>query len=60
MMPMKFLTPDIEKLTKQQSTKSLAKPGISCGIFQDLFDKTQDEKNRISLYERSYKKQQTR
>ena len=32
---MKYLTPDIAKLTKQNSGKSLAKPGVSCGIFQD-------------------------
>lgn len=35
---MKFLTPDIEKLLKIQSDKSLAKQGVSCGIFQDCFD----------------------
>ncbi|WP_193316044.1 hypothetical protein [Flavicella marina] len=35
---MKFLTPDIEKLAKNMSQKSLAKPGVSCGIFQDLHD----------------------
>lgn len=35
---MKFLTPDIGKLAKTLSKKSLAKPGVSCGIFQDCHD----------------------
>lgn len=33
---MKYLSPEIEALSKQfEITKSLAKPNISCGIFQD-------------------------
>ncbi|WP_165453952.1 hypothetical protein [Hyunsoonleella flava] len=33
---MKFLTPEIEALSKQYvQGKSLAKPSTSCGIFQD-------------------------
>lgn len=32
---MKFLTPEIEALSKNVHTKSLARTGISCGIFQD-------------------------
>ena len=33
---MKFLTPEIEALSKQFiQGKSLAKPNVSCGIFQD-------------------------
>ena len=33
---MKFLTPEIEALSKQYvKGKSLAKPSASCGIFQD-------------------------
>lgn len=35
---MKFLSPDIAKLSKHISNKSLAKPGVSCGIFQDCHD----------------------
>jgi len=38
---MKYLTPEIAKLSKKYeiaSSKSLAKPGISCGIFQDCMD----------------------
>lgn len=35
---MKYLSPEIEQLAKSQSNKSLAKPGVSCGIFQDCFD----------------------
>tara|TARA_B100000809_G_scaffold257341_2_gene298768 strand:+ start:1709 stop:1870 length:162 start_codon:yes stop_codon:yes gene_type:complete len=35
---MKYLTPDIAKLAKGTSKKSLAKPGVSCGIFQDCHD----------------------
>ena len=32
---MKYLTPEIEALTKIKKTKLLARPNISCGIFQD-------------------------
>ncbi|MFV0565850.1 MAG: hypothetical protein ACK5NB_08465 [Flavobacteriaceae bacterium] len=32
---MKFLTPEIAALTKNNHTKSLARTNISCGIFQD-------------------------
>lgn len=35
---MKYLSPDIAKLMKSQSSKSLAKPNVSCGIFQDCQD----------------------
>lgn len=34
---MKYLTPEIEALSKQFETgKSLARPNVSCGIFQEL------------------------
>lgn len=36
---MKYLTPEIEALTKQyggEKNKSLARTNVSCGIFQDL------------------------
>jgi len=36
---MKYLTPEIEALTKQYGglkSKSLARTNVSCGIFQDL------------------------
>lgn len=32
---MKFLTPEIEALSKHSNTKSLARPQVSCGIFQE-------------------------
>ncbi|GAA4966971.1 hypothetical protein [Algibacter aquimarinus] len=32
---MKFLTPEIEALSKDIQGKSLARTNISCGIFQD-------------------------
>jgi len=35
---MNYLTPEIAKHAKYASNKSLAKPGISCGIFQDCLD----------------------
>lgn len=38
---MNYLSPEIArhaKKTRNTSTKSLAKPGVSCGIFQDCFD----------------------
>lgn len=42
---MKYLSPEIAKLAKSQSKKSLAKLGTSCGIFQDCFDKKQSNDN---------------
>lgn len=47
-MPMKYLTPDIAKLSKAQSSKSLAKLGVSCGIFQDCLD-TAEKSNYKNL-----------
>ena len=32
---MKFLTPEIEALSKNMQTKSLVRSNVSCGIFQD-------------------------
>ncbi|MCH4552036.1 hypothetical protein [Aestuariibaculum lutulentum] len=32
---MKYLTPEIEALSKSVNSKSLARPSTSCGIFQD-------------------------
>ena len=32
---MKYLTPEIEALSKNINTKSLARSNTSCGIFQD-------------------------
>ncbi len=32
---MKYLTPEIEALSKNANTKSLARSSTSCGIFQD-------------------------
>ena len=32
---MKYLTPEIEALSKINSSKSLARTNVSCGIFQD-------------------------
>ena len=32
---MKFLTPEIEALSKEGNAKSLARPQVSCGIFQE-------------------------
>ncbi len=33
---MNYLSPYIKKMSQLKSKKSLAKKGISCGIFQDL------------------------
>ncbi|WP_203257431.1 hypothetical protein [Hyunsoonleella ulvae] len=46
---MKFLTPEIEALSKFTQTKSLAKLGTSCGIFQDC---NPNSKPSISYYNR--------
>ena len=35
---MKYLTPEIEALSKINNSKSLVKSSISCGIFQDCND----------------------
>ena len=38
---MKYLTPEIAQLSKKLGntrSKPLAKPGVSCGIFQDYMD----------------------
>tara|TARA_R110002050_G_scaffold293182_1_gene449419 strand:+ start:92103 stop:92258 length:156 start_codon:yes stop_codon:yes gene_type:complete len=32
---MKYLTSEIEALSKNKNTKSLARSNVSCGIFQD-------------------------
>ena len=32
---MKYLTPEIEALSKNANSKSLVRPSVSCGIFQD-------------------------
>ncbi len=32
---MKYLTPEIEALSKNTNIKSLARTNVSCGIFQD-------------------------
>ena len=39
---MKYLTPELEALSKQfEIKKSLARKGVSCGIFQDCDDNEQ-------------------
>jgi len=35
---MNYLSPEIARHAKNRSNKSLAKLGVSCGIFQDCFD----------------------
>lgn len=47
---MKFLTPGIEKLSKSISNKSLAKPGVSCGIFQDCHDTKQEYTDKMIAF----------
>lgn len=41
---MKYLTPEIEALAKFENRKSLARTGVSCGIFQDC-DYTEERPN---------------
>ncbi|WP_181363982.1 hypothetical protein [Algibacter marinivivus] len=43
---MKFLTPEIEALSKYVKGKSLAKQSTSCGIFQDC--NPSEEQSRIN------------
>ncbi|NNC49594.1 MAG: hypothetical protein HKO01_03565 [Flaviramulus sp.] len=33
--PMKYLSPEIEALSRLKNTKSLVRSNVSCGIFQD-------------------------
>lgn len=47
---MKYLTPYIEKLAKKAREKSLAKQGVSCGIFQDLDSNLGNSKSRQNYY----------
>ncbi|MHA7942550.1 hypothetical protein ACJOV8_005725 [Formosa sp. 3Alg 14/1] len=37
---MKYLSPEIEAWSKDSNTKSLVRPGVSCGIFQEYNVKT--------------------
>ena len=51
---MQFLNSEIAALTKRKKTRSLIKPEISCGIFQDieqLVDDslTQRDKEKVTL-----------
>ncbi|PQV45264.1 hypothetical protein CLV33_11431 [Jejuia pallidilutea] len=49
---MKYLTPKIEALSKQLvQGKSLAKPNVSCGIFQDC----NPLEDRSELYDKKQK-----
>lgn len=48
---MKYLSPEIEAMSKNlKKTKSLAKPGISCGIFQDIECKDEHLLNQNNTY----------
>lgn len=47
---MKYLTPDIAKLAQSTSKKSLAKPGVSCGIFQDCHDTKQEYTEKMIAF----------
>lgn len=49
---MKYLTPEIEALLKHHHSKSLVRPNVSCGIFQDL-DYNED---RPELYQQQKSK----
>ena len=49
---MKYLTPEIGRLAKRHSKighsgKSLVRPGVSCGIFQDCHDTTTEYTNKF-------------
>lgn len=50
---MNYLSPEIEALSKQfEITKSLARPSVSCGIFQDCDyneKRPQLYQNRVSI-----------
>ncbi|WP_193361477.1 hypothetical protein [Aquimarina agarivorans] len=50
---MKFLNPQIEKLSKKNAEKNLIKKGVSCGIFQELGVSTDTKKTR-NLYHDTY------
>ncbi|WP_168796689.1 hypothetical protein [Cognatitamlana onchidii] len=44
---MKYLTPEIATFFKGENQKTLAKPNVSCGIFQDL---SNNEKGSVLNY----------
>jgi len=43
---MNYLNPEIEALSKNMPTKSLLRPTVSCGIFQD--DETNENSKSLS------------
>ncbi|MBP1838514.1 hypothetical protein [Formosa algae] len=44
---MTYLSPEIAAWSKQADTKSLVRPGVSCGIFQDC---NANEKQNLDQY----------
>jgi hypothetical protein len=46
---MNYLNPEIEALYKSMDTKSLVRPTISCGIFQDC-DINESPKSLLEAY----------
>ncbi|WP_299776654.1 hypothetical protein [uncultured Formosa sp.] len=44
---MKYLSPEIEAWSKNENAKSLVRPGVSCGIFQDC---NSNEEASVSPY----------
>ena len=50
---MNYLSPEIAKHAKYASRKSLAKPGISCGIFQDCYDTDLKYTERFKRFNKS-------
>lgn len=49
---MNYLSPEIARHAKYASKKSLAKPGVSCGIFQDCFDTDLKYSEKLLQYNR--------
>lgn len=49
---MKYLSPEIEAGSKNENEKSLVRPGVSCGIFQDC---DSNKKRPIQKYQQKPK-----
>jgi len=50
---MKYLTLEIEALTKYKTSNSLVRPTVSCGIFQEYCDNEKSKLNHQTMAEKS-------
>lgn len=48
MLLMTYLSPEIEALEKHKDSRSLVRPTVSCGIFQDYEDNAPKLNDRVN------------